>query len=124
MSGDEAFRERFQRESKVAASLEHPNIIPIYEAGGENDVFYIAMRYIDGADLKTRLKESGQLDAQQVVSLVAQVAAALEAAHAKGLIHRDVKPANILIAPVPGWRGWITSTSPILGSPRTRGPRG
>ena len=60
LSGDEAFRERFQRESKVAASLEHPNIIPIYEAGGENDVFYIAMRYVDGADLKTRLKESGR----------------------------------------------------------------
>ena len=105
LSGDEAFRERFQRESKVAASLEHPNIIPIYEAGGENDVFYIAMRYVDGADLKTRLKESGQLEAQQVVSLVAQVAAALEAAHAKGLIHRDVKPANILIAPGAGMEG-------------------
>ena len=102
LSNDEDFRERFQRESKVAASLEHPNIIPIYEAGGENGVFYIAMRYVDGADLKTRLKESGQLEAQQVVSFVAQVAAALEAAHARGLIHRDVKPANILIAPVPG----------------------
>ncbi len=105
LSGDEAFRERFRRESKVAASLEHPNIIPIYEAGGESDVLYIAMRYVDGADLKTRLKESGQLEVQQVVSLVAQVAAALEAAHAKGLIHRDVKPANILIAPGAGVEG-------------------
>ena len=105
LSDDEDFRERFQRESKVAASLEHPNIIPIYEAGGENGVFYIAMRYVDGADLKTRLKESGQLEAQQVVSFVAQVAAALEAAHAKGLIHRDVKPANILIAPGAGVEG-------------------
>ena len=105
LSDDEDFRERFQRESKVAASLEHPNIIPIYEAGGENGVFYIAMRYVDGADLKTRLKESGQLEAQQVVSFVAQVAAALEAAHARGLIHRDVKPANILIAPGAGVEG-------------------
>ena len=105
LSDDEDFRERFQRESKVAASLEHPNIIPIYEAGGENGVFYIAMRYVDGADLKTRLKESGQLEAQQVVSFVAQVAAALEAAHARGLIHRDVKPANILIAPGAGLEG-------------------
>ena len=105
LSDDEDFRERFQRESKVAASLEHPNIIPIYEAGGENGVFYIAMRYVDGADLKTRLKESGRLEAQQVVSFVAQVAAALEAAHARGLIHRDVKPANILIAPGAGLEG-------------------
>ena len=112
LSDDEDFRERFQRESKVAASLEHPNIIPIYEAGGENGVFYIAMRYVDGADLKTRLKESGQLEAQQVVSFVAQVAAALEAAHARGLIHRDVKPANILIAPGAG-RGRVGSRLPL-----------
>ena len=105
LSDDEDFRERFQRESKVAASLEHPNIIPIYEAGGENGVFYIAMRYVDGADLKTRLKQSGQLEAHQIVSFVAQVAAALEAAHARGLIHRDVKPANILIAPGAGVEG-------------------
>ena len=63
------------------------------------------MRYVEGADLKTRLKESGQLEAQQVVSFVAQVAAALEAAHARGLIHRDVKPANILIAPGAGVEG-------------------
>jgi tRNA A-37 threonylcarbamoyl transferase component Bud32 len=98
LSDDADFRERFQRESKVAASLEHPNIIPIYEAGDADGVFYIAMRYVDGADLKTRLKENGPPEAHEVVSLVAQVAAALEAAHSKGLIHRDVKPANILIA--------------------------
>jgi serine/threonine-protein kinase len=105
LSEDEDFRERFQRESKVAAALEHPNIIPIYEAGDENGVFYIAMRYVDGADLKTRLKQDGPLDAAQVASLVSQVAAALEAAHEKGLIHRDVKPANILIAVGAGVEG-------------------
>ena len=98
LSEDESFRERFERESRLAASLDHPNIIPIYEAGDENGVFFIAMRYVDGADLKTRLNEGGRLDPDKVAPLIAQVAAALEAAHAKGLIHRDVKPANILIA--------------------------
>jgi tRNA A-37 threonylcarbamoyl transferase component Bud32 len=105
LSEDEDFRERFQRESKVAAALEHPNIIPIYEAGEENGVLYIAMRYVDGADLKTRLKQSGPLEEHEVAALVSQVAAALEAAHGKGLIHRDVKPANILIAAGAGIEG-------------------
>ena len=105
MSEDEDFRERFQRESKVAASLEHPNIIPIYEAGEENGVLYIAMRYVEGADLKSRLKQGGPLEEHQVVVLISQVAAALEAAHDKGLIHRDVKPANILIAAGAGVEG-------------------
>jgi serine/threonine-protein kinase len=105
VSEDEDFRERFQRESKVAAALEHPNIIPIYEAGEENGVLYIAMRYVEGADLKSRLKQGGPLEEHQVVVLVSQVAAALEAAHGKGLVHRDVKPANILIAAGAGVEG-------------------
>jgi serine/threonine protein kinase len=105
VSEDEDFRERFQRESKVAAALEHPNIIPIYEAGEENGVLYIAMRYVEGADLKSRLKQNGPLEEHQVVVLVSQVAAALEAAHGKGLVHRDVKPANILIAAGAGVEG-------------------
>ena len=105
VSEDEDFRERFQRESKVAAALEHPNIIPIYEAGEENGVLYIAMRYVEGADLKSRLKQGGPLEEHQVVVLISQVAAALEAAHGKGLVHRDVKPANILIAAGAGVEG-------------------
>ena len=105
VSADEDFRERFQRESKVAAALEHPNIIPIYEAGEENGVLYIAMRYVEGADLKSRLKQGGPLEEHQVVVLISQVAAALEAAHDKGLVHRDVKPANILIAAGAGVEG-------------------
>jgi serine/threonine-protein kinase len=105
VSEDEDFRERFQRESKVAAALEHPNIIPIYEAGEENGVLYIAMRYVEGADLKSRLKHGGPLEEHQVVVLISQVAAALEAAHDKGLVHRDVKPANILIAAGAGVEG-------------------
>jgi tRNA A-37 threonylcarbamoyl transferase component Bud32 len=105
VSEDEDFRERFQRESKVAAALEHPNIIPIYEAGEENGVLYIAMRYVEGADLKSRLKQGGPLEEHQVVVLISQVAAALDAAHDKGLVHRDVKPANILIAAGAGVEG-------------------
>ncbi len=105
LSEDESFRERFERESRIAAALEHPNIIPIYEAGEENGVLFIAMRYVDGADLKTRLKREGPMNADQAASLVAQVAAALEAAHHKDLVHRDVKPANILVADDAGVEG-------------------
>jgi hypothetical protein len=105
LSEDEGFRERFERESRIAASLEHPNIIPIYEAGEENGVLYIAMRYVDGADLKTRLKRDGPMDSDKAVSLVSQVAAALGAAHHKNLVHRDVKPANILVADDVGVEG-------------------
>ena len=72
LSTDEQFRERFNRESRVAAGLDHPNIIPIFEAGEENETLYIAMRYVDGPDLKTRLKTQGPLDTAQTISLVAQ----------------------------------------------------
>jgi serine/threonine-protein kinase len=105
LSDDVDFQERFQRESRMAAALEHPNIIPIYEAGEENGVFYIAMRFVEGSDLKTRLKRDGPLEPESVIAVISQVAAALEAAHEKGLIHRDVKPANILIASGAGPEG-------------------
>lgn len=98
LSEDESFRERFVRESRVAASLDHPNVIPIYEAGDENDIFYIAMRYVHGSNVKSMLQREGPLDAERVVSIISQTASALTAAHEKGLVHRDVKPANILIA--------------------------
>jgi serine/threonine-protein kinase len=105
LSNDDSFRERFTRESRVAAGLDHPSIIPIFEAGEENGLLYIAMRYVDGPDLKTKLKSDGPLAPEQVISLVAQIASALDAAHAKALIHRDVKPANILIAGGAGLEG-------------------
>jgi serine/threonine protein kinase len=105
MSESSDFRERFQRESRVAASLEHPNIIPIYEAGEENGVLFIAMRYVAGADLRAQLKRDGAFDRDKAISLISQVAAALEAAHGQNLIHRDVKPANILVAAAAGPRG-------------------
>jgi serine/threonine protein kinase len=94
---DEAFRARFLRESKLAAAIDHPNIIPIYDAGEIEGTYYLAMRYVDGIDLETRLR-SGPLEPREVVHLLAQVASALDAANEAGLVHRDVKPANVLIA--------------------------
>jgi hypothetical protein len=98
LSTDEGFRKRFLRESRTAASIDHPNVIPIYDAGEADDVLYIAMRYVEGRDLKALLAEEGRLSADRTVEIFSQVADALDAAHAHGLVHRDVKPANILIA--------------------------
>ena len=96
LAEDEVFRERFVRESRIAASLDHPNVLPIHDAGEADGVPYIAMRFVDGPDLGELLRK-GELPAQHAVSIVGQVAGALDAAHERGLIHRDVKPANILI---------------------------
>ncbi len=98
LAGDERFRSRFLRESRVAASLDHPNVIPIYEAGESNGVLCIAMRYVEGTDLKRLLHEEGALEAAQALAYCTQVASALDAAHRHGLVHRDVKPSNVLIA--------------------------
>jgi tRNA A-37 threonylcarbamoyl transferase component Bud32 len=106
LSRDESFRERFTRESRLAASLDHPNVIPIYEAGDENGVFYIAMRFVGGSTLKAVLEQEGPLSANRTTSIMSQVASALHAAHEeKGLVHRDVKPANILVVPGHGPEG-------------------
>jgi tRNA A-37 threonylcarbamoyl transferase component Bud32 len=104
IAGDERFRERFIRESELAASLEDPNVLPIYEAGEHDGLLFIAMRYVDGTDLKTMIREEGSLDPARTERIVDQVANALDAAHAKGLVHRDVKPGNILVAPATGSR--------------------
>jgi YVTN family beta-propeller protein len=98
LAEDEGFRERFLRESRVAASIDHRGVIPIYDAGEAEGVLYIAMRYVDGTDLRSLLTGAGQLEPQRALAIVGQVAGALDAAHARGLVHRDVKPANILIA--------------------------
>jgi serine/threonine-protein kinase len=92
------FRERFIRESRLAASIDHPNILPIHDADEIGDVLYIAMRYVEGTDLKRLITERGRLDPAPAVRIVSQVASALDAAHARGLVHRDVKPGNVLIA--------------------------
>lgn len=98
LARDQRFRERFLRESKLAASLEHPHIVPIHAAGEADGVLYIAMRYVDGRDLSALLESLGRLDLERTIRLLDQVAGALDAAHARGLVHRDVKPANILLA--------------------------
>lgn len=94
---NDVFRERFIHESRVAASLSHPNVIPIFDAGPYEDLLYIAMRYVAGPDLKSVLREHGALPPEQALLLVSQAGRALDAAHKRGLVHRDVKPANILI---------------------------
>jgi streptogramin lyase/tRNA A-37 threonylcarbamoyl transferase component Bud32 len=99
LAQDGKFRERFVRESQLAASLDHPNIIPIFEAREAGPSLYIAMRYVPGLDLKTLIAQEGPLSPQRTISILGQVASALDAAHAEGLIHRDVKPGNILITP-------------------------
>ena len=97
LSGDEGFRERLLRESRLAASLDHPNVVPIYEAGEADGRLFIAMRYVAGTDLKSLLRREGPLEPERAVAIASQVAEALDAAHRKGLVHRDVKPSNVLL---------------------------
>lgn len=98
LSANDNFRQRFMRESRLAAACDHPNIIPIYEAGEVEDRLYIAMRYVVGTDLRGLLDREGPLPLDRALALFSQVAGALDAAHARGLVHRDVKPGNIMVA--------------------------
>jgi ABC-type transport system substrate-binding protein len=97
LAEDVRFRERFLRESRLAASLDHPAIVPIYDAGGVAGQLYIAMRLVEGTDLKQLLAAEGPMDPERALSLLAPVADALDAAHERGLVHRDVKPSNVLV---------------------------
>ena len=99
LAGDPEFRARFLREMRVAAAIDHPNIVPIYRAGEDRGLLYLAMRYVHASDLRRVLDTEGRLEPGRALAILDQVARALDAAHARGLVHRDVKPGNILLAP-------------------------
>jgi hypothetical protein len=101
-AADEVFARRFAEESRIAASIEHPNVVPIYAAGEEDGTPFIAMRFVSGSDLAHRLARGGRLEPPAAVALIAQVGNGLDAIHAAGLVHRDVKPANVLVAEMGG----------------------
>jgi tetratricopeptide (TPR) repeat protein len=111
-SADSSFRQMFLDESILAASLDHPHVVPVYDAGEVEQVLYMAMRYVPGSDLQGMIRREGRLSPHASVMILEQVAGALDAAHAAGLVHRDVKPSNVLIAgghgaeqPLHAWLG-------------------
>jgi DNA-binding beta-propeller fold protein YncE/tRNA A-37 threonylcarbamoyl transferase component Bud32 len=107
-SAEEEFRERFRRESRQAAAIEHPNVVPVYRAGEEEGRLFLVMRLVDGPSLADQLAERGRLPLDETVAIVRQVAAGLDAAHAAGLIHRDVKPANVMLeGEAPSWHAFL-----------------
>ncbi len=101
LSHDERFRQRFLRESRLAATLDHPHVVKTIASGEDSEVLYLAMAYVDGVDLRELLRRQGRLEPARTVRLVQQVGEALDAAHAAGLVHRDVKPGNVLVADGP-----------------------
>jgi hypothetical protein len=97
LARDDDFRERFVRETRAAAAIDHPNVIPVYSAGEEDGRLYLAMRLVDGEDLRTLVQHTGPLAPHRAAAIIAQIGNALDAAHARGLVHRDIKPANVLL---------------------------
>jgi len=102
VAGDSAFRARFRRESSIAAQIEHPNVIPVHAVGEADGVLYIVMRFVEGTDMRGLIAQEGRLQPRRAAAIVDAVGQALDAAHAQGLVHRDVKPANILISTAGG----------------------
>src|SRR4051812_3588599 len=94
---DDDVRRRFLAEARAAASVDHPNVIPVHDAGAQDGIAFIAMRYVPGDDLRSLVRRGGALDRREAAELVAQAAAALDAIHRSGFVHRDVKPANLLV---------------------------
>ncbi|MGE3287372.1 MAG: protein kinase [Pseudonocardia sp.] len=101
LADDPEFRERFKRESELAASIDHPHVVPVLHAGEEGGRLYVAMRFVEGTDLRQMIVRDGRIAPVLAATIIDQVAGALDAAHARGLVHRDVKPANILITERP-----------------------
>jgi serine/threonine-protein kinase len=97
LAAEPGFRGRFMTESRIAASLDHPNVVPIFRAGEEDGLLFLAMRFVSGDDLRTLVDRDGPLAPGRAAAVISQVAAALAAAHERGLVHRDVKPANVLL---------------------------
>jgi serine/threonine-protein kinase len=128
MAADRSFQERFRRESRVAARLQEPHVIPVHDFGDIDGVLYIDMRLVEGASLKEVLRSSGPLEPKRAASIITQVGAALDAAHADGLVHRDIKPENVLLTPDDfaylvdfgivhaGGDASVTSTGMLIGS--------
>jgi serine/threonine protein kinase len=99
LAAERGFRDRFMNESRIAASLDHPNVVPIFRAGEEDGLLFLAMRFVSGDDLRTIVDRDGPLAPARAAAVITQVAAALAAAHERDLVHRDVKPANVLLSP-------------------------
>src|ERR1044072_3722599 len=97
LASDERYRTRFASESELAMALEHPNVVPIHDAGEAEGRLYLAMRRVEGTDLRALLRRDGALDPVRALAIVSQIAQALHAAHAHRLVHRDVKPSNVLL---------------------------
>ena len=97
LAGNRSFRQRFVREAQTAARLDHPNIVPVFDAGEAESLLYIAMKYIDGVDLGHVLDAEERLSPQRTVDLLVDIADALDVAHSAGMVHRDVKPCNVLV---------------------------
>ena len=128
MAADKSYQERFRRESRVAARLQEPHVIPVHDFGDIDGTLYIDMRFVEGASLKDELRVNGPLEPARAAAIITQVAAALDAAHADGLIHRDIKPENVLLTPDDfvylvdfgiahaGGDASVTSTGLIIGS--------
>jgi serine/threonine protein kinase len=108
LAEDAEYRTRFQREAMLAAAINHPNVVPVYEAGEEGGLLFLAMRMINGIDLRNLLEQEGPMPPARAAHIIAQVAAALGAAHRRGLVHRDVKPANVLDEPSAGDHVYLT----------------